>query len=87
MSSAVCGQPKCRAYLLTVHEFERLGGEPWTQGFRVRMGLLANKLYVELYGKPPRKVRTKLRRHRNKVGKYPCGLLEQAYRELEAQNA
>jgi hypothetical protein len=38
------------AYCLTVGEFERLGREPWTQSFRIRVGLLASKLYVELYG-------------------------------------
>jgi hypothetical protein len=43
-----CGDRTCRAYLLTVSEFEGLGGEAWTQSFRVRLGLLANKLYAEL---------------------------------------
>jgi hypothetical protein len=80
----LCGQPICRAYQLTVGEFERLGGEPWTQSFRVRLGLLANKLYVELYGKRPSKVRSSTRPEwRNKVGKYPCGILEQAYELLK----
>jgi hypothetical protein len=48
----------CRAYGLTVSEFERLGGEVWTQSFRVRLGLLADKLFVKLYGKKPQKVRS-----------------------------
>ena len=39
-------------------EFERLGREPWTQSFRMRVGLLASKLNVELYGKEPKKVRS-----------------------------
>jgi hypothetical protein len=79
-----CGHPKCRAYHMTVGEFERLGGEPWTQGFRVRLGLQAKKLFTELYGKAPKKVRSSTRpAYRNKVGKYPCGILEQAYRELK----
>jgi hypothetical protein len=80
----LCGQPVCRAYQLTVAEFERLGGEPWTQGFRVRVGLLAKKLYVEIYGNGPRKVRSTTKPGwRNKVGKYPCGVLEQAYEALK----
>jgi hypothetical protein len=79
-----CGHPKCRAYQLTVSEFEALGGEPWVQGFRVRLGLQAKKLFIELYGKPPKKVRSSTRpAYRNKVGQYPCGILEQAYRELK----
>jgi hypothetical protein len=35
---------------LTVGEFERLGGKPWTQCFRIRVALLANKLYAQLVG-------------------------------------
>jgi hypothetical protein len=67
-----------------VSEFEGLGGEAWTQSFRVRLGLLANKLYAELYGQKPTKVRSSTRpQWRNLVGKYPCGILEQAYKELK----
>jgi hypothetical protein len=80
-----CGDVTCRAYRLTVSEFEKLGGEPWTQGFRIRLGLLANKLYVEVYGEKPKKVRSSFKHgYRNTVGKYPCGILEQAYRQLKA---
>ena len=56
--TALCPDRRCRAYGLTVSEFERLGGEVWTQSFRVRLGLLADKLFVELYGKKPKKVRS-----------------------------
>jgi hypothetical protein len=71
--------------LLTVSEFERLGGENWTQSFRVSLGLRAGKLYKGLYGKDAKKVRSSTKPEwRNKVGKYPCGILEQAYRELTA---
>jgi hypothetical protein len=81
-----CGKQTCRAYHLTVSEFERLGGEAWSQSFRIRLGLLANTLYAELYGKKPRKVRSSTRpKWRNKVGKYPCGILEQAYKELKSE--
>jgi hypothetical protein len=52
------------------------------------VGLLAHKLYVELYGKEPKKVRSSTKpAWRNKVGKYPCGILEQAYRELMGKAA
>jgi hypothetical protein len=83
-----CGQPICRAHYLTVSEFERLGGEHWTHSLRIRVGLLAHKLYVELYGRKPTKVRSSTKpAWRNKVGKYPCGILEQAYRELKGKAA
>jgi hypothetical protein len=83
-----CGDRTCRAYRLTVSEFERLGGEAWTQSFRIRLGLLANKLYADLYGKKPEKVRSSTKPDwRNMVGQYPCGILEQAYRELKREPA
>ena len=81
--AVVCGDLRCRAYRLTVHEFERLGGNRWTQSFRVRLGLRANKLYARMHGRKPKKVRysTMPAGWRNKVSLYPCGILEQAYRE------
>ena len=79
-----CGQEKCRAYRLTVNEFERLGGERWTHSFRIRLGLLARTLYFQIYGKKPKKVRSSsMPGWRNEVGKYPCGILEQAYGQLK----
>jgi hypothetical protein len=82
-----CGDRTCRAYRLTVNEFERLGGEAWTQSFRIRLGLLANKLYAQLYGRKPKKVRSKTNPDwRNMVGQYPCGILEQAYKELKSES-
>jgi hypothetical protein len=86
--TGLCGQSHCRAYHLTISEFERLGGEIWTQSFRIRLGLLANERYVDLYGKKPKKVRSSTRPDwRNKVSKYPCGILERACRELKARDA
>ena len=56
------------------------------KSFRIRLGLLVNKLYAELYGKKPRKVRSSTKpKWRNNVCQYPCGILEQAYRELKAE--
>jgi hypothetical protein len=83
-----CGEPTCRAYRLTVSEFERLGGETWTQSFRVSLGIRSGKLYAEIYGKKANKVRSSTKPDwRNKVGKYPCGILEQAFRELKGTSA
>jgi hypothetical protein len=86
-SAQPCGDRACRAYLLTVSEFERLGGERWTQSFRIRLGLLANNLYAELYGKKPNKIRSSMKPEwRNRVSQYPCGILEQAYNELKSED-
>jgi hypothetical protein len=82
-----CSELKCRAYYLTAHEFRRLGHEMWSHGFQIKLGLRARALYMELYGKPPRRVRSNRIAHRNKVGKFPCGILEQAYRQLRAEGA
>jgi len=82
-----CPQVRCRAYFLTLREFERLGAQRWEHGFKVRMGIRADALYREIYKRPPRKVRSSnLRGYSGKVGKYPCGILEQAYRELMPTN-
>lgn len=83
-----CGNSRCRAYRLTVGEFERLGGEPWRHSLRIRVGLRATKLYAEIYGKKPKQVRSKIwPQYRNKVGKYPCGILELAYKECRNVDA
>jgi hypothetical protein len=68
-----------------LREFEKLGGERWEHAFKVKMGIRAVAIYERLYRKPPRKVRSsKMPGYRSKVAKYPCGILEQAYRELLA---
>ena len=79
--------PRRNTYQLTVSEFERLGGEPYSQSFRSRLGLRATKMYAEVYStKKPKKVRTSTNpRHRNKVSRYPCGVLERAYSALLAE--
>ena len=69
----------CRTMRMTVHQFEVLGGEEWSQRFRVRVGLRAGQLHRQIFGKPAKKVRSKAE-SRNKVGNYPCGILEQAFR-------
>jgi len=71
---------------MTVIEFRRLGGEDWSQSFSVKMGFRAAKLYAEIYGKKAKQVRAStMPGWRNKIGKYPCGVLEQAYRQLKAE--
>ena len=69
----------CRAMLLTTEEFMRLGGESWSQSFKVRVGIQAAKLHREVFEQPIQKQR-KRRNWHNKVGVYPCGIMEQAYR-------
>jgi hypothetical protein len=65
-------------------EFRRLRGEYWDSSFTSSFGILATKLYRELYKKAPKK-RYSRRANRNSVNLYPCGILEQAYRQLRAQ--
>jgi hypothetical protein len=74
--------------LLTTQQFMKLGGEKWTPGFLVRVGLRASALHRELLGKAPKKQRSNVGgAHRNRVGLYPCGILEQAYRQVLAEQA
>ena len=70
---------------MTLREFGRLGGEKWSPRFASKLGKAASKLYREIYGKDPPQKRAH-RDWRNKVGKYPCGILEQAYRKLTVSN-
>jgi hypothetical protein len=65
-------------------EFRRLRGEYWDSSFTSSFGILATKLYRELYKKAPKK-RYSRRANRNSVNLYPCGILEQAYRQLRAK--
>jgi hypothetical protein len=61
-------------------------GRGGRKAFRVRLGLLAGKRHAEIYGKKAKKIRASTEPGwRNKVGKYPCGVLEQAYRKLKGE--
>lgn len=82
MATIPCGQQRCRAYRLTVSEYEELGGERWTQAFRVALGKRATQLHREIYGKRSPNGQNEWR---NTVRTYPCGILEQAYRALEGR--
>ncbi len=74
--------------LLTTQQFMKLGGEKWDRGFLIRVGKRARLLHQEILGKVPKKVRSPIKgAYRNKVGLYPCGVLEQAYRQVLAEQA
>ena|SRR6516165_2666587 len=74
----------CKRYPMVVREFRRLRGETWDASFSARLGKAASKLYREIYGKPPT-ARRSSRAHRNFVARFPCGIIEQAYRQLMEQ--
>jgi hypothetical protein len=55
-------------------------------GFISKFGKLASKLYREIYKKDPEIKRRPLPgQKRWPVHRYPCGILEQAYRQLREQ--
>jgi hypothetical protein len=85
MIKGPCGEVLCRRHTMTLREFGRLGGENWGPSFRSKLGKAASKLYREIYGKEPPTGRSD-RDWRNKVAKYPCGILEQAYRQLTSES-
>ena len=80
--------PRCRGASFTAKEFMKLGGEQWDHSTLTSVGLEAARLYAEIFGRPHRKVRSsKTAGHRGMVGKYPCGILDQAYRTVMAKKA
>ena len=76
-----CLDAYCRRYHMTVREFIRLGGYEAGASFATRLGLRCAKIYKAIYNKPPKKKRRETA-WRNKVCVFPCGVIEQAYREL-----
>ena len=79
-----CLDIRCAAHVMSQLEFRRLRGEYWDSSFSASFGILATRLYRELYKNAPKK-RYERRANRNHVNLYPCGILEQAYRQLRAQ--
>jgi hypothetical protein len=69
---------------MTQLEFRRLRGELWDQSFISSLGKAASKLYRDIYQKKP-KLKYSRTAKRNHVHMYPCGILEQAYRQLKDQ--
>jgi hypothetical protein len=81
-----CADPTCARYEMSQLEFRRLRGELWDMGFISKFGKLASKLYREIYKKHPDiKRRPRPGQKRWPVHRYPCGILEQAYRQLREQ--
>ena len=79
-----CGSVRCVRYAMVIREYRILKGETWDASFTARMGKTAAKLYRELYEKHPRQMRSR-HAHRNRVTRFPCGIIEQAYRQLRSQ--
>ena len=84
MDEKTCGNVKCKRYPMVIREYRLLRGEIWDASFSAKLGKAASKLYREIYGKSPNWRRSKLA-HRNVVTSFPCGIIEQAYRQLREQ--
>ena len=69
---------------MVIREYRLLRGETWDASFSSKLGKTASKLFREIYGKSPNQRRSK-HAHRNFVTSYPCGIIEQAYRQLREQ--
>jgi hypothetical protein len=84
MNEKTCWNVKCVRYRMVIREYRLLRGEAWDASFSAKLGKAASKLFREIYGKSPNQRRSK-RAHRNFVTSYPCGIIEQAYRQLREQ--
>jgi hypothetical protein len=72
--------------MLTAKEFRRARGELWGDSFNSTFGKRASKIYREHYKKhPPQRFSKSKRNLRDPVNVYPCGILEEAYRQLMAE--
>ena len=69
---------------MVIREYRLLRGETWDASFSSKLGKAASKLFCEIYGKSPNQRRSK-RAYRNFVTSYPCGIIEQAYKQLMEQ--
>lgn len=77
---------RCRVMRLTTKQFMSLGGEEWPHSMRTAVGKEAQRLYVDIFGSAPKQVRSSRKSgHRGRVGLFPCGILEQAYRNVMAK--
>jgi hypothetical protein len=66
---------------MTQLEFRKLRGELWDQSFISTLGKAAAQLHREIYKRDP-KVKRSRSKKRAPVLKYPCGVLEQAYKQV-----
>jgi hypothetical protein len=69
---------------MAIREYRILRGETWDASFSAKLGKAASKLYREIYAKAPASHRSR-HAHRNPVKRFPCGIIEQAYRQLREQ--
>jgi hypothetical protein len=69
---------------MVIREYRILRGETWDPSFSAKLGKAASKLYREIYAKTPASRRSR-HAHRNRVKSFPCGIIEQAYRQLREQ--
>jgi hypothetical protein len=69
---------------MAIREYRILRGEIWDASFSAKLGKAASKLYREIYAKAPASHRSR-HAHRNQVKRFPCGIVEQAYRQLREQ--
>src|SRR5215467_8400312 len=84
MDEKTCWNVKCVRYRMVIREYRLLRGETWDASFSSKLGKAASKLFCEIYGKSPNQRRSK-RAYRNFVTSYPCGIIEQAYKQLMEQ--
>ena len=54
------------------------------QSFISQFGKRAVKLYADIYGRKPRLKRSRSAK-RNHVSRFPCGILEQVYKQLQQE--
>jgi hypothetical protein len=79
-----CLDMRCAAHVMTLLQFRRLRGEYWDGKFNKLVSLRAKQLHDEVYKEAPKKQYSR-RANRNSVNFYPCGILEQAYRQIRAE--
>ena len=79
-----CGNVRCVRYAMVIREYRILKGETWDASFSARLGKAAAKLYREVYEKRPKQMRSAYA-YRNRVTRFPCGIIEQAYQQLRSQ--
>jgi len=84
MGSEPCLNVRCVRYAMAIREYRILRGETWDASFSAKLGKAASKLYREIYAKAPASHRSR-HAHRNAVKRFPCGIIEQAYRQLREQ--
>jgi hypothetical protein len=78
-----CGSVGCQWRHMQVREYADIAGEN-QHSVRIRLGLKARQIHAAVHQRPASKRRAGA--HRNNTSHFPCGVLEQAYRELLAEH-